>query len=39
MDKLDAMKVFVEVARQKSFVRASTQLNLSAPAVTRCIAF
>jgi len=39
MDKLDAMKVFVEVAKQKSFVGASTQLNLSAPAVTRYIAF
>jgi len=39
MDKLDAMKVFVEVARQKSFVGASTSLNLSAPAVTRYIAF
>ncbi|MBL4899805.1 MAG: LysR family transcriptional regulator [Colwellia sp.] len=33
------MKVFIEVAKQKSFVGASTQLNLSAPAVTRYIAF
>ena len=38
MDKLDAMKVFVEVARHKSFSGASKQLNLSAPAVTRFIA-
>lgn len=38
MDKLDAMKVFVEVAKYKSFVGASKHLNLSAPAVTRFVA-
>jgi DNA-binding transcriptional LysR family regulator len=32
------MKVFVEVAKHKSFIEASKQLNLSAPAVTRFIA-
>lgn len=39
MDKLEAMQVFAEVAKQKSFVGASEQLNLSAPAVTRSIAW
>lgn len=38
MDKLEAMQVFIEVAKQSSFVGASEQLNLSAPAVTRSIA-
>lgn len=38
MDKLDAMKVFVEVAKHQSFIGASKQLNLSAPAVTRFVA-
>ena len=38
MNKLEAMQVFIEVAKQKSFVAASEQLNLSAPAVTRSIA-
>lgn len=38
MDKLDAMRVFVEVAECKSFVAASRKLDLSAPAVTRSIA-
>ncbi len=38
MDKLEAMRVFVEVAECKSFVTASRKLGLSAPAVTRTIA-
>mgnify|MGYP000583779047 CR=1 FL=1 len=38
MDKLESMKVFVEVAKHKSFSGAGKQLNLSAPAVTRYIA-
>jgi len=38
LDKLDAMKVFVEVAKHQSFIEASKQLNLSAPAVTRFVA-
>lgn len=38
MDKLEAMRVFVEVAECKSFVAASRKLDLSAPAVTRSIA-
>ena len=38
MDKLEGMKVFVEVAKHKSFIGASKHLNLSAPAVTRFIA-
>ncbi|MBR9884554.1 MAG: LysR family transcriptional regulator [Oceanospirillales bacterium] len=38
MDKLEAMRVFVEVAECKSFVAASRQLDLSAPAVTRSVA-
>jgi DNA-binding transcriptional LysR family regulator len=38
LDKLDAMKVFVEVAKHKSFIGASKCLNLSAPAVTRFVA-
>ncbi|GGA83961.1 LysR family transcriptional regulator [Neiella marina] len=38
MDRLETMQVFVEVAKHKSFVAASEQLNLSAPAVTRAIA-
>ena len=38
MDKLDAMKVFMEVAECQSFVAASRKLNLSAPAVTRSVA-
>jgi DNA-binding transcriptional LysR family regulator len=38
MDKLEAMRVFVEVAECRSFVTASRQLGLSAPAVTRSIA-
>jgi DNA-binding transcriptional LysR family regulator len=32
------MKVFVEVAKHKSFIGASKQLNLSAPAITRFVA-
>ncbi len=38
MDKLEAMRVFIEVAESKSFVAASRKLDLSAPAVTRSIA-
>lgn len=38
MDKLEAMRVFIEVAECKSFVAASRTLDLSAPAVTRSIA-
>ncbi|WP_428239789.1 LysR family transcriptional regulator [Gynuella sp.] len=38
MDKLEAMRVFVEVAECQSFVVASRKLDLSAPAVTRSIA-
>jgi len=38
MDKLDAMRVFIEVAECQSFVAASRKLDLSAPAVTRSIA-
>ncbi len=38
MDKLDAMRVFVEVTEAKSFVAASRKLDISAPAVTRSIA-
>ncbi len=38
MDKLEAMRVFIEVAECKSFVAASRKLELSAPAVTRSIA-
>ncbi|MFC6671894.1 LysR family transcriptional regulator [Marinobacterium aestuariivivens] len=38
MDKLEAMRVFIEVAECKSFVGASRKLDLSPPAVTRSIA-
>lgn len=38
MDKLEAMRVFIAVAQCESFVKASHQLNVSAPAVTRSIA-
>jgi DNA-binding transcriptional LysR family regulator len=38
VDKLEAMRVFVEVAQSNSFVEASRRLSLSAPAVTRSIA-
>lgn len=38
MDKLEAMRVFIEVAECKSFIAASRKLDLSAPAVTRSIA-
>ncbi len=38
MDKLEAMRVFIEVAECRSFVAASRRLELSAPAVTRSIA-
>ena len=38
MDKLEAMRVFTTVAECQSFVSASRELDLSAPAVTRSIA-
>lgn len=38
MDKLEAMRVLIEVADCKSFVAASRRLSVSAPAVTRSIA-
>ncbi|HBS42027.1 MAG TPA: LysR family transcriptional regulator [Oceanospirillales bacterium] len=38
MDKLEAMRVFTAVADCQSFVSASRELDLSAPAVTRSIA-
>ena len=38
MDKLHAMRVFVEVAEAKSFIGASLKLNLTAPSITRTIA-
>lgn len=39
MDKLTSMQIFVEVAKCQSFVLASENLELSAPAVTRAIAY
>ena len=38
MDKLQSMRVFIEIAECQSFVKASQHLGLSAPAVTRAIA-
>lgn len=38
MDKLEAMRVFVAVVEGNSFVEASRNLDLSAPAVTRSVA-
>lgn len=38
MDRFHTMQVFVEVAKQQSFVAASEILGLSAPATTRSIA-
>lgn len=38
MDKLQSMRVFIEVAECQSFVKASQHLDVSAPAVTRAIA-
>ena len=38
MDKLEAMRVFIEVAECQSFVAASRTLDLSAPTVTRSVA-
>jgi len=38
MDKLEAMRVFTEVAKSGSFVSASRSLDISPPAVTRIIA-
>jgi DNA-binding transcriptional LysR family regulator len=38
MDKLETMRVFVEVAECQSFVGASRKLDLSPPTVTRSIA-
>ncbi len=38
MNKLEAMRVFVEVVERQSFVRASRHLDLSAPTVTKSVA-
>ena len=38
MDQLDAMRVFVAVAQQRSFAGAARQLRLSASVVTRAVA-
>lgn len=38
MDKLEAMRVFIAVVEEGSFVDASRALELSAPAVTRSVA-
>lgn len=38
MDKLQALKVFTEVAKQQSFSLAAQTLDISAPVVTRTIA-
>lgn len=38
MNKLEAMRVFVEVAECQSFVEASRRLEISAPAVTKSVA-
>lgn len=38
MDKLETIRVFVEAAVNQSFVAASRNLDMSAPAVTRAIA-
>jgi len=38
VDKFQTMQVFVEVAKQGSFVAASHQLGISAPATTKAIA-
>lgn len=38
MDKLESMRVFIEAAKQQSFVAAGERLGLSVPSVTRAIA-
>ena len=38
MDKLHLMNVFVAVAEEESFAAGARRLNMSPPAVTRCIA-
>ena len=38
MDKLDTIRVFIEVAKQQAFSTAANKLGLSAPSVTRSIA-
>ncbi|WP_354622915.1 LysR family transcriptional regulator [Psychromonas sp. MME2] len=38
MDKLQSIKVFIEVAKCQSFSEAALTLNMSAPAVTRAVA-
>lgn len=38
MDKLQSIKVFIEVAKHRGFAAAANALGLSAPAVTRSIA-
>ncbi len=37
MDKLDSMRIFVAVAEEEGFGRASRRLSLSPPAVTRAV--
>ena len=39
MDKLLCMRVFVEAAKSGSFIGAADTMSMSAPAVTRCIAY
>lgn len=38
MDKFEALRIFIEVAKHQSFIAASQKLGVSAPAVTRAIA-
>jgi len=38
LDKLQSIKVFIEVAKRQSFAEAADAMGLSAPAVTRAIA-
>lgn len=38
MDKLHTIRVFIEVAKQQSFVAAGEKMGISAPTVTRAIA-
>lgn len=38
MNKLEAMQIFIEVAKHQSFVAASRSLEMSAPTITRTIA-
>lgn len=38
MDKLDALKIFIEVAKHQSFTATALAMNVSAPTVTKTIA-